>query len=115
MSVELAVVPRGPYSLALSARFASDATRTFRNGLLTQALAVDGRLEVARAWQSPQGTVAIRAESEAGAERPHWLLGLDDDHSAFLARVRDEPLLERASRDLRGLRPVRVGRSRRRR
>ena len=62
MSVELAHTPRGPYSLALSARFASDATRTFRDGVLTQVLAVDGRVEVARARQSPQGAVTIRAE-----------------------------------------------------
>ncbi len=108
MSVELAHTPRGPYSLALSARFASDATRTFRDGVLTQVLAVDGRVEVARARQSPQGTVTIRAESEAGAERLRWLLGLDDDHAPFLARVREDPLLGRASRELRGLRPVRV-------
>jgi 3-methyladenine DNA glycosylase/8-oxoguanine DNA glycosylase len=108
VSFELAVAPRGPYSLALSARLASDATRTFREGLLTQALAVDGRVETARAWQSPTGVVTIRADSTASAERLRWLLALDDDHSGFLAAVRDDPLLGRASRQLRGLRPVRV-------
>jgi 3-methyladenine DNA glycosylase/8-oxoguanine DNA glycosylase len=108
VSFELAVTPRGPYSLALSARLASDATRTFREGLLTQALAVDGRVETARAWQSPGGAVTIRADSAASAERLRWLLALDDDHSGFLVAVRDDPLLGRASRELRGLRPVRV-------
>ena len=108
MSVELALAPRGPYSLALSARFASDATRTFRDGLLTQALAVGGRIELARARQEPQGTVTIRAESDDGAERLRWLLALDDDHSQFLTRVREDPLLGRASLELRGLRPLRV-------
>jgi len=108
LTLELAVTPRGPYSLALSARLASDATRTFRDGLLTQALAVDGRVELARAWQSPDGVVTIRADSAAAAERVRWLLALDDDHSGFLALVRDDPLLGRASRALRGLRPVRV-------
>ncbi len=108
MSFELAVTPRGPYSLALSARTASDATRTFRDGLLTQALAVDGRVETARAWQSPGGSVTIRADSAASAERLRWLLALDDDHSGFLGAVRNDPLLGRASRELRGLRPVRV-------
>ncbi len=108
LTFELAVEPRGPYSLALSARTASDATRTFRDGLLTQALAVDGRVELARAWQSPDGVVTIRAESAAAAERVRWLLALDDDHSGFLVRVRDDRLLGRASRELRGLRPVRV-------
>ncbi len=108
MSFELAVTPRGPYSLALSARTASDATRTFRDGLLTQVLAVDGHVETARAWQSPGGPITIRADSAASAERLRWLLALDDDHSGFLVAVRDDPLLGRASRELRGLRPVRV-------
>jgi len=108
LSFELAVTPRGPYSLAQSARHASDATRTFREGLLTQALAVDGRVETARAWQSPGGAVTIRADSAASAERLRWLLALDDDHSGFLAAARDDPLLGRASRELRGLRPIRV-------
>jgi 3-methyladenine DNA glycosylase/8-oxoguanine DNA glycosylase len=105
LTIELAVAPQGPYSLALSARLASDATRTFRDGVFTQALAVD---EIARAWQSPRGMVTIRAESETGAARVRWLLALDDDHSEFLVRVRDDPFLGRASRALRGLRPVRV-------
>jgi 3-methyladenine DNA glycosylase/8-oxoguanine DNA glycosylase len=108
VSLELAVSPRGPYSLALSARLSGDATRTFRDGVFTQALAVDGRIEVARAWQSPSGTVTIAAESTAAAERVRWLLALDDDHSDFLVRVRNDALLGHASRELRGLRPVRV-------
>ena len=108
MSLELAVSPRGPYSLALSARLSSDATRTFRDGVFTQALPVDGRVELARAWQSPSGTVTIRAESATAAERVRWLLALDDDHSEFLVRIRNDRLLGRASRELRGLRPVRV-------
>jgi 3-methyladenine DNA glycosylase/8-oxoguanine DNA glycosylase len=108
LTIELSVRPRGPYSLARSARLSSDATRTFRDGVFTQALAVDSGVELARAWQSPSGTVTIRAQSEAGAARVRWLLALDDDHSAFLARVRDDPFLGPASRALRGLRPVRV-------
>jgi 3-methyladenine DNA glycosylase/8-oxoguanine DNA glycosylase len=108
VSFELAVTPRGPYSLALSARRSSDATRTFREGMLTQVLAVDDRVETARAWQSPDGSVTIRADSAASAERLRWLLALDDDHSGFLVAVRDDPLLGHASRQLRGLRPVRV-------
>jgi 3-methyladenine DNA glycosylase/8-oxoguanine DNA glycosylase len=108
LTLELAVAPCGPYSLALSARTTSDATRTFRDGLLTQALAVGDRIELARAWQSPSGTVTIRADSDAAAERLRWLLALDDDHSPFLLSVRDDPMLGRAARELRGLRPVRV-------
>ena len=108
MTVELAVEPRGPYSLALSARTASDATRTFRDGVFAQVLAVGGRVEIARAWQAPHGTVTIVAESPASADRLRWILALDDDHSDFLRRVRDDPMLGSASRALQGLRPVRV-------
>src|SRR6185312_3799838 len=108
LTVRLAVTPRGPYSLALSARLASDATRTFRDGVFTALFAVDGRPELARASQAPGGTVSILAESSAGAERLRWILALDDDHSDFLRAVRHDPLLGPASRALRGLRPVRV-------
>ncbi len=108
MTVDLAVKPRGPYSLALSARLSSDATRTFREGLFTAVVGVDGVAELARAWQSPDGTVSISASSAGGAARLRWLLALDDDHSGFLRRVRDDPMLGPASRALRGLRPVRV-------
>jgi AraC family transcriptional regulator of adaptative response / DNA-3-methyladenine glycosylase II len=109
LTAELAVRPRGPYSLALSARFASDATRTFRDGLFTAVLAVDSRPQLARAWQSVDGTVTIRGESAGAVERLRWILALDDDHSDFLRAVRNDPMLGRASRGLRGLRPVRVG------
>ena len=36
------------------------------------------------------------------------MLALDDDHSEFLRRVADDPLLGRAAKHLRGLRPVRT-------
>ncbi|HEU5478017.1 MAG TPA: hypothetical protein VFU64_09380 [Gaiellaceae bacterium] len=102
--VELAVRPRGPYSLELSARLAGDATRRVREGLVT-ARCCGG---VARAWQSPDGTVTIRSESVAAAEKLRWMLAVDDDHSEFLERVAADPLLSRASKHLRGLRPVRT-------
>jgi DNA-3-methyladenine glycosylase II len=37
-----------------------------------------------------------------------FVLGLADDHSEFLERFRDDPLIGRATRVLRGLRPVRL-------
>jgi len=105
---EIEVSPRGPYSLALSARLAGDATRRFRDGVVTALLEVDGRYELVRARQGPDGTVGIRSGSAAGAERLRWMLALDDDHSEFLRRVRHDPLLGSASRTLRGLRQVRT-------
>ncbi len=101
---EIAVRPRGPYSLALSARLAGDTTRRARDGVVTASCAGG----IARAWQSPDGTVTIRSESPAAVEKLRWMLALDDDHSEFLHRIADDPLLGRASKHLRGLRPVRT-------
>jgi 3-methyladenine DNA glycosylase/8-oxoguanine DNA glycosylase len=101
---EVAVRPRGPYSLALSARLAGDATRRVHEGLLTARCGGD----VARAFQSPDGTVTIRSESVTAAEKLRWMLALDDDHSEFLRRFADDPLLGRAMKHLRGFRPVRT-------
>jgi 3-methyladenine DNA glycosylase/8-oxoguanine DNA glycosylase len=102
--VEIAVRPSGPYSLAQSSRFAGDATRRVREGLVTaRCLGA-----VARAWQSRDGVVTIRSESAAAAEKLRWVLALDDDHSEFLGRFADDPLLSRATKHFRGLRPVRT-------
>ena len=102
--VEVAVRPQGPYSLALSARLASDATRRVRDGLV-RARCCGG---VARAWQSSDGVVTIKSESPDAAEKLRWVLALDDDHSEFLQRFADDPLLARAIKHFRGLRPVRT-------
>jgi 3-methyladenine DNA glycosylase/8-oxoguanine DNA glycosylase len=102
--VELAVRPRGPYSLALSARLAGDATRRFRDGIVT-ARCADG---VAHARQAPDGEIAIHASSEEAAAKLRWMLALDDDHSEFLHRFEGDPLLGRSIRLLRGLRQVRT-------
>ncbi len=101
---EIAVDPSGPYSLQLSARLAGDATRRMRDGVVT-ARCPGG---VAQARQAADGTVTIRADSDEAAEKLRWMLALDDDHSEFLRRFADDPLLGRASRFLRGLRPVRT-------
>jgi 3-methyladenine DNA glycosylase/8-oxoguanine DNA glycosylase len=103
--IERRLAPTGPYSLALSARLASDATRTYRDHVFTAVLGD----ELVRAWQSPDGTITVRAQSEQGVERLRWMLALDDDHSGFLRAVRGDAMLGPASRALRGLRPVRAG------
>ncbi len=101
---EIVVRPRGSYSLALSTRLSSDATRRVRDGVVT-ARCCGG---IARAWQLPDGAVTIRSESPAAVEKLRWVLALDDDHSEFLRLVADDPLLGRAAKHLRGLRPVRT-------
>ena len=59
--------------------------------------------------QRSDGTIVVRAESEGGVEHIRFALGLDDDHSEFLTRFADDPLLGETVRRIRGLRPVRTG------
>jgi 3-methyladenine DNA glycosylase/8-oxoguanine DNA glycosylase len=106
--IETAFRPRGPYSLRLSGGLRSDATRLVREGRLRCALDVDGRAEVACAWQRPDGLVCIRAESEHAVEQVRFVLALDDDHSAFLRAFADDPMLGRTLRVFRGYRPMRL-------
>src|ERR671930_436733 len=84
-----AVRPRGPYSLALSARLAGDATRSFRDGRFVALLDLDGAVERVLA-------------------RLRFVLALDHDHTPFLREFAEDRLLGRALHELRGLRPVRA-------
>jgi 3-methyladenine DNA glycosylase/8-oxoguanine DNA glycosylase len=70
---------------------------------------LDGRLERAAAWQETDGAVALRALSEDGLERLKAVLPLKADHTEFLRRFADDPLLRRPVRELRGVRPLRLG------
>jgi DNA-3-methyladenine glycosylase II len=108
MSPTLQVRPQGPYSLALSARFAGDATRRFRDGALTAVLRTADGLQRASASQQPDGSLTLRAPSEAALDELRWVLALDDDHSEFLRRFSGDPLLGVAVRRLQGLRKLRV-------
>ena len=108
MTVEASLRPRGPYSLALTARRAGDATRRFRDGILDAAIRTSAGVEHARAWQVPDGTVCIRAASEEGLEQMRFTLAVDDDHTPFLRRCEHDPLLHETARRLRGLRQIRV-------
>ena len=103
--ISAAVRTRGPFSLRLSARLAGNATRTTAGGPLVAALAAGG---IGRAWQQPDGIVQLRAPDGAGLDELRFVLALDDDHSEFLTRFRDDRLLERALPRLRGFRPLRL-------
>ena len=105
MTVERTIKPRGPYSLALSGLHASDPTRRVGGGALTCLLAGG---EQARAWQLPDGALLVHTESEAGLEQLRFVLGVDDDHTPFLERFRDDDLLAGPIKRLRGLRPIRT-------
>ena len=103
-------MPRGPYSLALSARMKSDATRYFRDGVLTVALRTP-EPAVGRVAQRPDGSLDVRLEGgrpKEALETLRFVLAADDDHRPFLDRFRDDPLLGPSVRGLAGLRPLRV-------
>jgi 3-methyladenine DNA glycosylase/8-oxoguanine DNA glycosylase len=100
--------PRGPYSLRLSARHGSDATRTVREGIFTATIAGADGLEQVRAWQRPDGTICVQAATDESVEQVRFVLGIDDDHSEFLRRFASDPLLAVPIRQFRGLRPLRT-------
>ena len=111
MLLETTIVPRAPYSLALSARLRSDVTRRFRDGVLTLAVEAGAEPALARVRQLPDGSLAIAVEGAApedALERIRFVLAAEDDHTPFLRRYADDRLLGRAVRTLRGLRPLRT-------
>ena len=111
MTLEKTIVPRKPYSLALSAQMKSDATRYLRGGLLTMAFDGDAGPVVSQVRQRPDGSLAVQLEGRRPAsalEKLRFVLAADDDHGPFLERFRDDPVLGGPIRDLAGLRPLRV-------
>lgn len=94
--------------MALTARRAGDATRSFRDGLLDAAVPTSAGVERARAWQRPDGTVCIRADSAEALERTRFMLAVEDDHTSFLRRCENDPLLRETARQFRGLRQIRL-------
>jgi 3-methyladenine DNA glycosylase/8-oxoguanine DNA glycosylase len=109
--VDVVVRARGPYSLALTARHASDATRLFRDDVLDALLPVGDRVERAAAQQRADGSIRIVAESKESVDAMRFTLGIDADHSEFLRRFRDDDMLGPATRSLSGLRQLRLGTS----
>jgi AraC family transcriptional regulator of adaptative response / DNA-3-methyladenine glycosylase II len=109
--LETTLTPAPPYSLADCARLASDATRVYRDGVLTAALEADGSPALARVWQRREGSLAVRVEGErpeAALERLRFVLAVDDSHGEFVARFRDDALVGPAIRRFPGRRPLRT-------
>jgi DNA-3-methyladenine glycosylase II len=100
--------PKGPYSLRVSGRHASDATRLVVDGTYRATVRVDGRLERVHAVQRADGTVVVAAETDGGVDQVRFALGLADDHSEFVRRFAKDPLLGETIRRVRGLRPMRT-------
>ena len=111
MRLETTIAPVQPYSLALSARMKSDATRFLRDGVLTIAYEAGEAPALARVAQKPDGKLDARIESAEPDEalaKLRFILAADDDHGEFLHRFRDDPLIGNAVKTLRGMRPIRT-------
>ena len=105
MTVTARIRPAGPYSLALTAQGASDATRLWRDGMLRAAVGD----KQAIATQLRDGTVVLRGPSDESVERLRWMLALDADHTEFLRRFKQDKLLRGPISHLQGKRVLRVG------
>jgi DNA-3-methyladenine glycosylase II len=111
MALETTIVPKPPYSLALSARLKSDATRVFRDSVLTMVFEAEGLPASASVRQRPDGSLAVTIEARdqsSALEKLRFILAADDDHSPFLRRFERDRLIGRATRELAGLRPLRT-------
>jgi 3-methyladenine DNA glycosylase/8-oxoguanine DNA glycosylase len=108
MKVRAELRPIGPYSLRISGRLASDATRAVVDGTYRATVRIDDRLEGVHAVQRADGTIVVAADSDAGVDHVRFALGLDDDHSEFVRRFAGDPLLGETLRRIRGLRPMRT-------
>jgi 3-methyladenine DNA glycosylase/8-oxoguanine DNA glycosylase len=108
MAVRAELRPKGPYSLRVSGRTASDATRVVVDGTFRTTIRVDDRIERVQALQRADGTIVVAAESDEGVDHVRFVLGLDDDHSEFVRRFANDPLLGETLRQVRGLRPMRT-------
>jgi 3-methyladenine DNA glycosylase/8-oxoguanine DNA glycosylase len=87
---------------------ASDATRVVVDGTYRATIRVGLELERVQALQRADGTIVVSAESDAGVDHVRFVLGLDDDHSEFVRRFANDPLLGETLRHVRGLRPLRT-------
>jgi 3-methyladenine DNA glycosylase/8-oxoguanine DNA glycosylase len=108
MKVRAELRPIGPYSLRISGRLASDATRAVVDGTYRATVRVDDRLEGVHAVQRADGTIVVAADSDAGVDHVRFALALDDDHSEFVRRFAGDPLLGETLHRIRGLRPMRT-------
>jgi len=109
--LETTIAPVQPYSLALSARMRSDATRFFRDGILTLVYEAGGEPALGRVAQKPNGQLDAwieSAEPDEALTKLRFVLAADDDHSEFRRRFGDDPLIGESVKRLAGMRPIRT-------
>ncbi len=93
-----------PWPYRLPAGGGSDAVMRVRGGVVTRLLHTDGRPAIVRAAQRRDGTVLMRAEADAAADRERaiqrmrFALGVDDDYREVYETFRSDRLLGSAIR-----------------
>ena len=109
MPIRAELRPKGPYSLRVSGRLASrrDARRRSTAPTASRSASTDAS-SASQAIQRADGTIVVAADSDAGVDHVRFALGLDDDHSEFVRRFANDPLLGETLRRVRGLRPMRT-------
>jgi len=93
--IETRLTPRGPYSLAFSARLASDATRTFRDGVFTAAL---GNGDIKAVSDQIDNLLAVQARVGAGMNRldtaSSRLAQIEESTTSMLSNTEDADMAE---------------------
>jgi len=109
--LETILRPAPPYSLAVCARMAGDATRVFSQGVLHMALWAGERPASAKVWQTADGRLQVRLtadEPEQALDELRFTLASDVDLQPFLRLVRKDRLLRDVVQRNTGYRPLRV-------
>ncbi len=89
----------------------SDATRSFRDGVLTVVYEAGEAPALARVVQKPDGKLDASIESpepQKALAKLRFVLAADEDHSEFVRRFRDDALIGNAVKTLGGMRPIRT-------
>jgi len=103
--------PAGPYDLRLVTAGASDATRRVRDGVFTTVFETASGPAYAAVSQRSDGRLRVgltAACDKEALEQLRFVLSVDDDHTEFLRRFANDPLIGVATRLRRGLRPLRT-------
>ena len=115
MRLETTLRPAPPYSLADSVEGRAGGTRRMRAGVLDLWDLAGGAPVRIRLAQGSDGAIAAWAAWEDAAVAPdavhdrlRFLLALDVDHSPFLRRAREDPLLRELAHRHPGIRPLRL-------
>jgi 3-methyladenine DNA glycosylase/8-oxoguanine DNA glycosylase len=108
---------RPPWPYRLPASGGGDAVMRVKGRVVTRLLHVEGHPVVVRAGQRRDGSVVMRAfagdgpagreQLEIAVERMRFALGVDDDYREFYEAFRGDPLVGRAVRRKRWIRPRR--------